>query len=138
MDMLDVLGLFFLMSLLALLPSSSVALVVARASIGGFRQGAAVALGIVLGDLVFVVLAVSGMAALANTLGGAFLLLKYMAALYLVWLGIGLIRGKAVMTMPEGGTGKSLLASLLSGLAITLGDIKAIFFMPASSPCLLI
>ena len=40
--------------------------------------------------------------------------------------------------MPEGGTGKSLLASLLSGLAITLGDIKAIFFMPASSPCLLI
>ena len=59
MDMLDVLGLFFLMSLLVLLPSSSVALVVARASIGGFRQGAAVALGIVLGDLVFVALYVA-------------------------------------------------------------------------------
>jgi threonine/homoserine/homoserine lactone efflux protein len=134
MDMQDVVGLFLLMGVLALLPSSSVALVVARASIGGLRQGAGVALGIVLGDLVFVVLAVSGMAVLANTVGGIFLLLKYLAALYLVWLGISLIRGKEVITTPETGAGKGLLASLLSGLAITLGDIKAIFFYASLFP----
>ena len=70
------------------------ALVVARSSTAGFANGSAVAAGIVVGDLVFVCLAVSGMTALAEVMGSSFLVLRYLAGAYLIWFGIGLMRSR--------------------------------------------
>jgi threonine/homoserine/homoserine lactone efflux protein len=58
MNILEIVVLFAVMVMLALVPSTSVALVVARSSTAGFLNGAAVSVGIVLGDLVFVFLAI--------------------------------------------------------------------------------
>lgn len=62
------------MAMLAALPSISVMTVVARsASFGfGFVHGAATSLGIVTGDLVFVVIAITGLSVLTEALGGPF------------------------------------------------------------------
>ncbi len=87
MSLLEMLVLLVVMAILALVPNTSVALVVARSSTAGFLNGAAVAAGIVLGDLVFVFLAVLGMAALAEVMGGLFLILRYAAGGYLSWIG---------------------------------------------------
>lgn len=134
MNLHEVIALFVAMALLALVPSTSVALVVARSSTGGFLNGAAVAVGIVLGDLVFVGLAVFGMAALAETMGGLFLILRVMAGLYLIWFGISLLRSKSSMRIPTDLSVSSLSASLLSGLVLTLGDVKAILFYASLFP----
>ncbi|ASK21821.1 threonine transporter [Halomonas sp. N3-2A] len=123
------------MSALALVPSTSVALVVARASSAGFSNGCAVAAGIVVGDLIFVLLAVLGMTALADVVGSFFLILRYLAGAYLIWFGISLMRSKAPLQVEYSGRSASKLsASFFSGLLLTLGDVKAIFFYASLFP----
>lgn len=134
MTMAAAAALFAVMAALAALPSSSVALVVLRSASLGIRSGIAAAFGIAVGDLVFVALAVAGMTALSEVTGALFSALRYLGAIYLIWCGIGLIRGNAAASwqMPHrwGGSGTSFLA----GFVLTLGDVKAILFYAALFP----
>lgn len=135
MSLPEIAVLFFVMMVLALVPSTSVALVVARSSTAGFMNGAAVAAGIVAGDLVFVLLAAFGMTALAEVMGSLFLILRYLVGAYLIWFGIGLLKSPpspAVATPVR--PGATLSASFLSGLSLTLSDVKAIFFYASLFP----
>lgn len=135
MGLVEILFLFAVMTALALVPSTSVALVVARSSTAGFLNGGAVAVGIVVGDLIFVCLAVLGMAALAEAMGSVFLILRYLAGAYLIWFGITLIRSKPSSKQEAPGRCASTLsASFLSGLVLTLGDVKAILFYASLFP----
>lgn len=122
---------FGIMLALAALPGSSVALVVTRSAVGGVRSGLAVAAGIVLADLLFVSLVMLGLTVLAETLGGLFTVVKYLAAGYLLWLGVSLLRQAPAMdaakAMPESSS-MQLASSFLAGLLLTLADIKALFF----------
>lgn len=122
------------MALLALVPSTSVALVVARSSTAGFLNGAAVAAGIVLGDITFVLLAVLGLATLAEVMGSFFLIVRFMAGVWLIWLGVSLLRSKAALRTPNEGSVSSLVGSVFSGLVVTIGDVKAIFFYASLFP----
>lgn len=132
MSIVEIVTLFTVMAALALIPSTSVALVVARASMAGFLSGAAVAAGIVVGDLIFVICAVLGMAALAEVMGEFFLIMRYLAGLYLIGLGISLINSKPLL--PAKSPSSTLSASFLSGLIVTLADVKAIFFYASLFP----
>lgn len=135
MSLVEIFGLFAAMVALALVPSISVALVVARSSSAGFLIGSAVAAGIVAGDLVFVFLAVMGMAALAETVGSFFLILRYLAGAYLIWFGMSLMRSKASWSLRNSDRSASTLsASFFSGLLLTLSDVKAIFFYASLFP----
>ena len=135
MTIIDAFFLFAVMSVLALLPSASVALVVTRSATAGLAHGAAVAVGIVLGDLVFVCLAVLGMAAVAEVMGGFFVAIKYVAGAYLIWFGLSLLRSNdSSPSVSSHQNTSSLSASFLSGLLVTLGDIKAIFFYASLFP----
>src|SRR5690606_30490872 len=92
------------------------------------------AAGILLGDLVFAGLAVLGMAALAEVMGSFFLVLRYLAGLYLIWFGVSLLRAKAFLLFRSEGSVFTLSASFLAGLLVTLGDVKAIFFYASLFP----
>jgi arginine exporter protein ArgO len=128
MDFAAGISLLLVMMALAAVPSASVALVVTRSATLGFANGAAVALGIVLGDLLFVAVAILGMSFLAETMGAFFLVLKHLGGAYLIWLGIGLLRApKDLEIEPPPATRRSLLTSFAAGLVLTLGDVKAIF-----------
>lgn len=135
MSLADIAILFSVMTTLALLPSASVVLVVARSTTAGFKHGAAVTAGIVTGDLVFVFLAILGMTVLAEVAGGFFLLLRYLAAAYLIWFGIGILRAKPSLPVDiSARPSAKLTTSFFSGLILTLGDIKAIFFYASLFP----
>lgn len=115
---------------LAAMPSTSVALVVTRAATLGVANGIAVAAGIVLGDLIFVLMAVLGLSVIAEMMGSVFLVIKYLGGAYLIWLGINLMRSPAEQSQSihqKNATG-NLFTSFIAGLALTLGDLKAIFF----------
>ncbi|MEW6167737.1 MAG: LysE family transporter [Pseudomonadota bacterium] len=128
MTLVSASALFAAMLVLAAVPSTSVLAVTARSAAGGFGHGAATAAGIVLGDLLFVLLAVFGLALLVETMGSAFSLVKYLGAAWLIALGIAQwrSRGRARQTVDEDGS--SLLSSFMAGLLITLADQKAVLF----------
>ena len=76
------------MVLLAASPGPGFLMVVARALSGGFAAGLAAIAGLVLGDILFLVLAVLGLSTLAAVMGEFFLVVKLLGAAYLVWLGV--------------------------------------------------
>lgn len=123
------------MLVLAAIPSASVALVVARSATLGIANGISAALGIVVGDLVFVSLAILGMGILAETMGAFFSILKFIGAAYLIAIGFALLRSKNDLSPQERVSSKrSLAASFASGLLLTLGDVKAILFYASLFP----
>ena len=130
MGIAEVASLIIVMLTLALIPSTSVALVVTRSVTHGIKNGIAVSLGIVLGDIIFILMAIVGLSIISETIGWLFLTIKYIGAIYLIWLGFSLIKSNSVSAITVKNTDYkgSLVASFLSGLFITLGDVKAIFF----------
>lgn len=124
------------MFVLAVTPGPGVLATVARALSGGFRPAAVLVIGVVLGDLVFLLLAVFGLGALAAILGDLFVVVKYLGAVYLLWLGWRLWRAR-----PNGETPARPEAShtgnLLAGLLITLANPKVILFYLGLLPTLL-
>jgi len=125
----DALALFALMGLLAMMPSASVALVVARSASAGVGDGLAVAAGIVLGDLVLVMLAVSGLAVIAEAAGGALVVIRYLGGAYLLWLGVRLIRQSGKSPPLRRQVSRPMpLAGFATGLVLTLSDLKALVF----------
>ena len=135
MSIIEIITLFGIMVALAALPSASVALVVTRSATLGIANGIAVTAGIILGDLVFILLAIFGLTLVAETMGNLFLIVKYLGATYLLWLGYTLITTKNTTTITIDKTlKKNLATSFLAGFFLTLGDIKAIIFYASLLP----
>jgi len=113
---------------LAVIPSVSVLAVSARAAAFGFSHGLFTALGIVAGDVIFILVAVYGLVFVADAMGEQFRLIQYIGGAYLIWLGISLWRADARARKSEMPQQSSRGSSFLTGLLITLGDQKAILF----------
>jgi threonine/homoserine/homoserine lactone efflux protein len=138
MNTLDTLALVTIMLTLAAIPSTSVALVVTRSATSGLLHGTVVACGIVLGDIIFALLAILGLTVLSDLMGTLFLLIRYAAGMYLIWFGISLIRSRnQTVRMEQPSSTAGLAASFLTGLLVTLGDVKAIFFYASLFPTFL-
>ncbi|MBI4781824.1 MAG: LysE family translocator [Oscillatoriophycideae cyanobacterium NC_groundwater_1537_Pr4_S-0.65um_50_18] len=124
----SMIALFSAMFVLAAIPSVSVLAVSTRSATSGLIHGIFTSLGIVVGDIVFIVIAIWGLSLLAETMGSLFFLIQYLGAAYLILLGIGLWRSKSQdLDRPEE-VKSSLLSSFLTGLFITLADQKATLF----------
>ncbi len=125
-------ALFIIMALLAAVPGASVVAISARAAGTGFVHGAVIALGVVAGDLLYILLAILGLTLLVETLGPALSVMNYLGAALLIGLGICLwvttIRLQTSRHADRQGGRTSLLASFMTGLLITLADQKAILF----------
>lgn len=92
MDLASV-ALFFLAALaIALSPGPGIFYVAARTLAGGRDEGLASSLGTGLGGLVHVAAGAVGVSALVLASAEAFALLKIAGAIYLIWLGIRMIR----------------------------------------------
>lgn len=136
MGIFDSISLFFALALLASIPSASVALVITQSITLGIRNGVSVALGIVLGDLILIAAAVLGLSFAESKLGNLFILLKIAGGSYLLWLGYQLLSSNSgamdLYTTTKGTS--SLFVSVMAGLFLTLGDVKAIVFYASFLP----
>lgn len=136
MTFVNITALFSIMFIGALIPSVSSITVVTRSATFGFIHGAFVSAGIVLGDIIFILIAIFGLSVLVNTIGDLFIIVKYSGGAYLIFLGIILWRSKPHVREIAGVAESSLLSSFLAGLIITLGDQKAILFYLGFFPTL--
>jgi threonine/homoserine/homoserine lactone efflux protein len=132
-----IVALFVAMISLAIIPGPGVIAVVARTVASGLIHGIVTVIGIVVGDYIFILLAVFGLSALTETMGSLFVLVKYLGGVYLIWLGIGLWRTKSKTVEVDGIQESSWLSNFQCGLFITLGEPKAIFFYISFLPAFL-
>ena len=128
MTLNTIIALFGAMIVLAFIPSVSVLTVSARAAASGFLHGVATTLGIILGDIIFILIAVLGLSLLADTMGHLFVWVKLIGGAYLLWLGFTLWQSKPSAEQTEAVVETSLVSSFFAGLFITLADQKAILF----------
>lgn len=128
MTLLNLLTFGAAMFLLAASPGPGVFATLARALASGFTHAAVLVLGIVLGDIIFLLLAIYGLSSIAEFLGSFFTFVKYAGGLYLIWLGIGIWRSEANTKKVRGVREDSWKKNFLSGLSITLANPKVIFF----------
>ncbi len=135
MSIYSALTLFTIMLALAALPSASVALVVARSGMLGIGNGIATALGIIAGDLIFVCMVLLGLTTLSAQMGAVFVVIRYLAAGYLIWFGFTLLKNRCKSNALESIAAQGgIVTSFISGLLLTLGDVKAIFFYASLFP----
>jgi RhtB (resistance to homoserine/threonine) family protein len=123
------LGPFFVLSiLLILIPGPDTAVVTKNALLGGRRGGLLTAAGVSTGLAIWTAAAALGIAALLRASAFAFLALKVAGAIYLVWMGIQMLRTRDFSAAPAGSPARGRRA-LRQGLLSDLGNPKiAVFF----------
>ena len=81
-------------TLLAITPGPGIFYVLSRSLAGGRKEGFLSAAGTFVGGLVHVLAAAAGLSAILAASAIAFAILKYAGAVYLIFLGIGMIRSR--------------------------------------------
>lgn len=119
-------------------PGPGIVALVARVIGNGAHGAAAYAAGFVIGDLVWLTVAILGLSVIAQQFSQVFLAIKYVGAAYLIYLAYRMWTSPvrridvAADTTPEG-QGRLFLA----GLALSLGNPKVMAFYVALLPSLI-
>ncbi|HSM83777.1 MAG TPA: LysE family translocator [Nodosilinea sp.] len=122
----------------AAVPGPGVLACVARAIASGFRSTLYIIGGILLGNLVFLMIAILGLVAAASALGNFFIAIKYLGALYLIWLGLRLWRSDvSANSVDIGQSQSSPWSSFLAGLVVPLSNSAVIVFYVSLLPTFL-
>ncbi|MEA3361995.1 MAG: LysE family translocator [Thermodesulfobacteriota bacterium] len=128
MTMLSTFSFALAMLILAASPGPGVFATVSRSLSCGFRPALAVVAGIILGDIIYLLLAIFGLSILAQTLGNFFVIVKLLGGGYLIWQGIKIFFSKIELTNTEKREPISKSGNFISGLIITMGNPKVILF----------
>lgn len=132
---------FLAVLLIAASPGPAVALILRRAALRGFRRTIPIVLGLEVGLYVWALLAAAGVAALVAASEVAFVVLRVVGAVVLIWLGIrawraawrqrGATEREPEIAEPPGGGGWRMFGE---GVAVQLANPKAAVFMVAFFP----
>ena len=128
MSLIGILGLAAAMFVLAITPGPGVFATVSTALTAGLRPAVPVIIGIVAGDLIFLLLAIFGLSAIAESFGTLFQLIKFLGGAYLIWLGLKFWRSNPEGNEINANTSRSDRFGFLGGFSITLGNPKVILF----------
>jgi threonine/homoserine/homoserine lactone efflux protein len=126
-------GLFIAAGLLLnITPGADFLFVLGRSAAGGFSAGVSAALGVAAGCCVHAVAAALGLSALLATSAGAFTVVKWVGAAYLVYLGVTLLTKREALAThtPTQQDAPSLRRVFWQGfLTNTLNPKVALFFL---------
>lgn len=127
--------------LLTITPGLDTAMVLKTAALHGSRKAVAAGLGIALGLGLWGVASAVGLTALVAASETAYLILKWLGAAYLVWLGLGmLLRPQSLLPDDAGvagggqGAGRSFRQGLFSNLLNPKIGVFYITFLPQFLP----
>ncbi len=134
MDIVTLAAFTIAYAIAVLVPGPGVAAVVARALGGGFRSAFPMVIGILVGDLVYLVFALFGLAAIATWFGPVFVIVKWAGALYLLYVAWQFWSAKPGSEQIGAKRDASAWKTFLSGFALTMGNPKTIVFYLALLP----
>lgn len=134
MDTVTLLAFTTAYAIAVLVPGPGVAAVVARALGGGFRGAFPMVLGILVGDLLFLAVAVLGLATVATYFAAVFTVVRFAGAAYLLYIAWTFWTAKPGSEQLAPKNEEPWLRTLLAGLSLTLGNPKTIVFYLALLP----
>ena len=103
--------------------------ILARTVANGFNGAWPLALGVAVGDIVWPLLAILGLAWITSEYQGALALLRWVACGFFLWLGWTVIRNAGHEIRTDGRlTRPGMLAGFIAGIVVILGNPKAILF----------
>ncbi len=94
----------------------------------GFRRSLGMMSGMILGDMIYVLMVIGGMALIARSFETTFLVVRLLAAGYLIVMGVRAWRAPPMPVDTSGPRQKSQLRGFVHGLALTLSNPKVIVF----------
>jgi len=115
-------------------PGPGVAAIVARALGTGFLSAMPMILGILVGDLVYLALALFGVAAIVTWFGAVFIVVRWVGALYLLYIAWQFWTARPGSEQLGPRASEHWGRIFASGLALTLGNPKTIVFYLALLP----
>ncbi len=123
-------------TIMVLIPGPTVLMVISHALAHGRRAVAPLTLGVALGDLTAMTLSILGLGALLAASAALFTVLKWIGALYLIHLGIGMWRARPEAPAAVGPTVTVASGRALIGraFAVTAVNPKGIAFFVAFLP----
>lgn len=117
------------MALLWVIPGPVWVALTARALSGGFASAWPLAIGVALGDLIWPMAAIFGLTWILSVYGDFLQVLRWVAAVVFVVMGVMLIRKPAVAPTADGRVTKpGMWAGFVVGVAAVIGNPKAILF----------
>jgi threonine/homoserine/homoserine lactone efflux protein len=129
------LWLFFVMVFgVVLLPGLDMAYVLASAVVGGRRSGMMATAGIVAGGICHVVMGALGIMAVLRLMPALFNVMLMAGAIYIAWIGLGLLRSDAAFSALPDQQRRSQSATFGQGMLTSLLNPKAYLFMLAIFP----
>jgi threonine/homoserine/homoserine lactone efflux protein len=115
-------------------PGPGIAAVVARALGSGFWGAVPMVLGILAGDLIYLVFALFGLAAIATWFGPLFTVIRWASAAYLLYIAWQFWTATPGTEQIGAKAGGGPWRTFLGGFALTLGNPKTIVFFLALLP----
>ncbi|MBI5279558.1 MAG: LysE family translocator [Burkholderiales bacterium] len=120
--------------ILAVTPGPGIAYVVARTVAGGRAEGLASCLGTAFGGMLHVAAAALGLSLLVAQSAVAFTFVKYLGAIYLIYLGVRLLLARGGDLAVVAGSARGLRRALLDGLVVEALNVKTALFFLAFLP----
>lgn len=119
---------------LLMIPGPTVLLVISYSLTQGRRVAVAMALGVALGDCIAMTTSLLGLGTLVLASAELFVVLKWIGATYLVWMGIKLLRTRPKLGQVEAPAPKEARAVFLHAMTVTALNPKSIAFFIAFVP----
>jgi len=114
--------------LIKVAPGPGVMATIGHAMARGFRPTLAFVVGVMSGDLVYILAVLLGLAAIAREFHDVFFVIRVLGGAYLIWLGIGMFRAAGSVETGEAPIARGHGAAFRSGLLVTLGNPKVMLF----------
>ncbi len=123
--------------LFQLIPGAGTIAILNATARNGIKAGLGAVFGTLLGDFVFMIAALAGLAAIMQQNPLLFELLQYFGAAYLCWLGIGLLRTKITSDLNNQEPKKAASLYLKQAFFVSITNPKVILFFVAFFPLFL-
>ncbi|MCF6173735.1 MAG: LysE family translocator [Campylobacteraceae bacterium] len=109
-------------------PGPGVLAVVSRALSSGFWHAVFMSIGMVAGDIIFLLFAILGLGVVAAKFSFVFIIIKFLGGIYLIYLGLKIFMAKTSHFDVNAKKSFSYIGDFVSGLLITLSNPKVIAF----------
>jgi homoserine/homoserine lactone efflux protein len=120
--------------LLCVTPGPAVLMVIAQGLTRGVPAGLSATLGILAGNAFYFALSATSLGALIAASHEIFLIVKWLGAAYLIWLGVTMFRGRSSPLSVNPAQKLPLLRVFANGVALQLANPKALLFFIALLP----
>lgn len=126
---------FIAIFIFGITPGPGVFAILARGMMHGARRCLPMAVGMIASDIIYLVLACLGLAAVAKHWGELFTVIRYAGAAYLLYLGYRMFTTRPDLdNQADGQKDQSAAAGLLQGFLISASNPKVILFYIAFLP----